>query len=77
MDTIGERIRAARKAAGLTQEDLAHRAGVRLNAIARLERGESRDPHYSTLLGIAHAVGVPIEVLVKEEGEHPDPLAVA
>jgi transcriptional regulator with XRE-family HTH domain len=75
VDPIGERIRKARKAAGLTQEDLAQGAGVRLNAIARLERGESRDPHYSTLRGIARTVGVPIEDLVRE-GEYPGPLAL-
>jgi transcriptional regulator with XRE-family HTH domain len=64
---IGNRIRVARKAAGLTQEEVAQRAGVRLNAVNRLERGESRDPHYSTLVGIARALNVPVEYLVKEE----------
>jgi transcriptional regulator with XRE-family HTH domain len=64
---IGDRVRLARRAAGLSQEEVARRAGIGLNAVNRLERGESSDPHYSTLQGLARALGVPIELLVKEE----------
>jgi transcriptional regulator with XRE-family HTH domain len=38
--TIGQRIRARRKAAGLTQGDVARKLGVPLNTLARWERGE-------------------------------------
>jgi transcriptional regulator with XRE-family HTH domain len=64
--SIGDKIRATRKAAGISQEEVARRAGVSLNVINRLERGVILDPHYSTLRGIASALGVPVEDLVRE-----------
>ena len=64
--SIGDKVRATRKAAGISQEEVARRAGVSLNVINRLERGVILDPHYSTLRGIASALGVPVEDLVRE-----------
>jgi transcriptional regulator with XRE-family HTH domain len=64
---IGDRIRTARKAANLTQEELARLAEVNLNVITRLERGASRDPHISTLHRIAHALGVSVDELLGEQ----------
>jgi len=64
--SIGDKVRATRKAAGISQEEVARRAGVSLNVINRLERGVILDPHYSTLRGIARALGVPVEDLVRE-----------
>jgi transcriptional regulator with XRE-family HTH domain len=63
---IGRRIRDRRKALNLSQEALARRAGVSLNLINRVERGETRDPHYSTLASIAGALEVPIGELLEE-----------
>jgi transcriptional regulator with XRE-family HTH domain len=64
--SIGDKVRATRKAAGISQEEVARRAGVSLNVINRLERGVILDPHYSTLRRIASALGVPVEDLVRE-----------
>jgi len=64
--SLGDKVRATRKAAGISQEEVARRAGVSLNVINRLERGVILDPHYSTLRGIASALGVPVEDLVRE-----------
>ena len=64
---IGEHIRSARKAAKLSQENLARQAGVTMNLVSRLERGEIRDPHYSTLSGIADSLGVSVTELLEEE----------
>ena len=64
--SIGDKVRATRKAAGISQEEVARRAGVSLNVINRLERGVILDPHFSTLRGIASALGVPVEDLVRE-----------
>jgi transcriptional regulator with XRE-family HTH domain len=64
--SIGDKVRATRKAAGISQEQVARRAGVSLNVINRLERGVILDPHYSTLRGIASALGIPVEDLVRE-----------
>ena len=71
---IGSRIRAARKAANLSQEELARRAGVPLNRVGRIETGVVMDPHISTMNSIADGLGVPVAELLEGE-EHP--LAVA
>jgi transcriptional regulator with XRE-family HTH domain len=63
---ISERIRDARKAAGLTQEVVARRADLSMNMVSRLELGKIQDPHYSTLSGIAHALGTTVAELVGE-----------
>jgi DNA-binding XRE family transcriptional regulator len=64
--SIGERVRAGRKALNLSQEEVARRAGVSLNQVNRLERGEIVDPHYSTLAGLATALDMQISELVGE-----------
>ncbi len=65
--SIGTRIKAVRKAAGLSQEELARRAALSLNGFADIERGAIKDPHYSSLRKIADALGVPIGELLEEE----------
>ena len=44
---IGDRLKALRIEQALTQEELANKAGVAQNTVARLERNES-EPHMST-----------------------------
>jgi transcriptional regulator with XRE-family HTH domain len=61
---IGSRIRAARKSAGLSQEELARRANLSLNGVAILERGKRTDPHVSTVNRIADALNVPAQQLL-------------
>jgi len=75
---IGKRIRAERKAQGLSQDVLARRADVNLAVINRLERGASTDPHITTLVAIADALGVPVTALLEEpalSGKAEAPLA--
>ena len=60
-------MRERRTALGFSQENLAHRAGVSLNAVHKLEAGRITDPHFSTLSGIAHALGITVAELVGEE----------
>ncbi|HVF01067.1 MAG TPA: helix-turn-helix transcriptional regulator, partial [Rubrobacteraceae bacterium] len=55
---IGDRIRTARKAAGLSQEELARRANMSLKGMSYIERGRIEDPHYSSLRGIATGLGM-------------------
>ena len=57
--TTGQRIKAARKAAGLTQADLANKVGVPYQSIGQWERDE-RNPKLETLERIAAALGVRI-----------------
>lgn len=63
--TIGDNVRAARTAAGLTQEGLAGRAGIDRKTVNRLEQG-THSPLLDHLLVIADAVGVPLADLVRE-----------
>jgi len=64
---IGKRVRDAREARELTQEELARRAGVPLNRVGRIETGAVTDPHYSTLSRIADGLGVSVGELLEEE----------
>jgi transcriptional regulator with XRE-family HTH domain len=64
---IGERIRALRTARGLSQEEVARRTGIGLKSYGDLERGRTKDPHYSTLRGVARALEVRVEELLEAE----------
>jgi transcriptional regulator with XRE-family HTH domain len=64
---LGGHIRAERKARKISQESLARRAGMSLRALNSLERGEARDPHFSTLAGLAKALDMSISELLLEE----------
>ncbi len=64
---FGPKVRERRTALGFSQERLAHQAGLSWTAVERLEAGTIVDPHYSTLHGIAHALGTTVAELVGEE----------
>jgi transcriptional regulator with XRE-family HTH domain len=53
---FGARLRKLREAAGLTQEELAWKAGLTAKAISVLERGERKRPFPHTVRAIAHAL---------------------
>ena len=61
--TVGERIRKARKDAGLTQNQLAARLSISYVNISQLERGE-RNPGVDTLQRIADALDLPVGELL-------------
>ncbi len=52
------RLRALRREAGLTQEELATRAGLSPNAVGALERGQRRRPYPHTVRSLAEALGL-------------------
>lgn len=56
---IGENVRAARVAAGLTQGELAEKCGIAVPHISRLEKG-THLPSVSTLKRVSDALRVPI-----------------
>jgi len=70
-ETIGERIRAARKNRGLTQEELGTAIDVAKASIARWET-TSRNPGGSALVALSKALKVPLEWLVAGQGPPPD-----
>lgn len=63
---IAERIRTKRKGLELSQEQLAERAGLSHNYIARLELGWN-SPSLSTLLSLASALGMHASDLLATE----------
>jgi len=67
---IGKRIRELREEQGLRQEDLAQRAGVARNTIARIERDELV-PSVAMVEKVANGLGVELGALFQ------DPLGVA
>jgi transcriptional regulator with XRE-family HTH domain len=54
---LGKRIKQIRKAAKLTQESLAEKAGLSVEYISRLERGLSQ-PSFKTLEALAKSLNV-------------------
>jgi predicted ATPase/class 3 adenylate cyclase len=56
---FGALLRQYREAAGLTQEQLAERAGLTVNGVSQLERGERRRPYPHTVQALATALGLP------------------
>jgi len=58
----GRMVRHARRRAGLTQRQLAARAGIPQETIARIERGRS-DPRVNTLDRLLAAAGSGLEIM--------------
>ena len=63
LKALGEEIRHRRKPLGVSQEALAHGAGLHRNVIGRLERG-TYNPTVMTLLSIAAEFDIPLSELV-------------
>lgn len=64
--TIGQRIRAARKEAGMTQGELAAKVGIKQPTLSELESGDSAGSTY--LPAIAAALGLNALWLQTEKG---------
>lgn len=56
--SFGMLVRIQRKRRGLTQRDLADRAGISLAAVRDLEQGRSRRPREESLLALVRALGL-------------------
>lgn len=67
-DRIGANVRRLRKAKGLSQEALAHEAGMSMRYLAGLERGEE-NPSLLFLVKLAEALGVEPGVLFEASTE--------
>jgi transcriptional regulator with XRE-family HTH domain len=65
LEHFGRRVRAERERLGMSQEELATRAGIHRTYLGGAERGE-RNIGLLNLLRIARALGVHPSVLVKD-----------
>jgi transcriptional regulator with XRE-family HTH domain len=55
--SFGKRLKELRESAGLSQQDLATRAGLSVGGLAGLEQGR-REPNWTTVLSLASALEV-------------------
>ena len=62
--TFAEALREAREAAGISQEELADRAGLHRTYISQLERN-LKSPSLRSLQLIAQALDTPVSALLK------------
>lgn len=60
-------MRQLRKAAALSQQALAVKAGLSISVVTQLEQGSKMDPRLSTATAIARALGVTVDELVAGE----------
>jgi len=76
---LARRVKELRYAAGITQQELAHRAGLSMSVVTQIEIGTRTDPKLSTLLGLARGLGVEVADLLaayptpEPEAEEPPP----
>ncbi len=68
---IGQRILKLRKERGLTQREVARRAGLSPSGVGFIELGQVKRPSAETVVAIARALGVPVEELLVEESTAP------
>ena len=68
--SLGDRLRQARLAKGLTQREAAEAAGVDSSYISRYESGQ-REPSALALRGLAAIYGVPVDGLTGESDDEP------
>jgi transcriptional regulator with XRE-family HTH domain len=61
--TIGDRLRRARREQGMTQEELADRAGLSRELIAKIEQGRRQSVRLTTLTHLAQALDVSLSEL--------------
>ena len=66
---FGAYLRSLRQKNGLSQEELAHRAGIHVTYLSGIERGK-RNPSLKNILRIAVALSVPLRELFTFEEPH-------
>jgi len=63
---LAKKIRELRKKGGLSQEKLARLADISYNTLVKIESGESKNPTFQTMVGIAKALNISLDVLAAE-----------
>lgn len=72
MQLLATNLRRSRDRAGLSQEDVAYRAGLTRYTYQKYEKGESRpgtaaNPTLRTVLTLSQVLGVPLSELIPDE----------
>jgi len=67
LEAFGRNVRRLRLELGLTQEELAERAGLNLTDVGRVERAR-RDPGIRVVVKLADGLGVPVAKLFEGIG---------
>jgi transcriptional regulator with XRE-family HTH domain len=62
---LSQVLRRVREEQGLTQRDLARKAGITQGYVAQLEMGIRKNPSIETLRRLAKALGVPVTRLLE------------
>jgi XRE family transcriptional regulator, regulator of sulfur utilization len=63
-------LRQEREAQGRSQEALAHDAGLTVNALSRIERGQA-NPAWTTVVQVADALGLSLTELARRVEREP------
>jgi transcriptional regulator with XRE-family HTH domain len=69
MMALKDKLQELRRAAGLTQQELATAAGLSVSVVQHIERGAIPDPRVSTLKAVAKALDATIDELIANGGE--------
>lgn len=77
-ESVGDRIRIAREAAGLSKSDLAREVGVSASSVTQWESGETKKLEGENLVMVAIATAVnPVWLATGKGGRHPTPIMVS
>lgn len=68
---LGQRLQAARKAAGLTQQELCQKADLSYSTLAKIERGAIKSPSIFTIQNVAKALNVGLDSLLGLQSSMP------
>jgi FMN phosphatase YigB (HAD superfamily) len=71
---LGQRLQEARKAAGLTQQQLCAQANLSFSTLTKIERGAIKAPSIFTVQAIATALGTGLDTLLGHESPAPPEL---
>jgi FMN phosphatase YigB (HAD superfamily) len=68
---LGKQLQAARLAAGLTQQQLCHKASLSFSTLTKIERGAIKSPSIFTIRSIAGALGLSLDELIGQASGEP------
>lgn len=71
--SLGLRLQAARKAAGLTQQELCQKAHLAYSTLAKIERGAIKAPSIFTIQSIADTLNLTLDDLIGNEPKATEP----